>query len=590
MTTSEPQPDTTQPRPGSRADRMAQPLLRNALRELAERYGVCVRPLVVRRFERATGRVDGVIEIPCGARMASKCKPCANRNRKLRQRQIREGWHLSEEPSVIPEKPTSEVLALLHLRGEFLFEREVAVREQAWEQVADLDGGVAELDEYLAGQRVRGTLPKSGERSKARTVRSTKRRQDAPILPRRTVENRSIGRTYQGRDGREHRPSMLLSVTLESFGAVHSGKRMRRGQLMPCACGHLHGEQDERLGTPIDPDGYDYRAHALSLVFFPHLLDRFWQNYRRAAGWKIAYAGAVEMQRRLATHAHYAVPGTIPRALTKQVADATYHQVWWPPFDRQTYTVDKPPVWDHDAQSYVDSASRTPLRTWQEAIDALADSGPEPAHVARLGTIDVRGIEGGTEHAERAIKYATKYITKDLVDHTFVKGAEQRAHFDRLHAELAVLPCSPKCANWLLYGVQPEGAKKDLIPGACRGKVHQRASLGYTGRRCLVSRNWSNKTLTDHRLDGRDWFRAVTAGLLDDQVPEEKDKHRYIYELARPGDHDVASLRERIFRSIAARTRVRIALQAARDRERPPDVPATRPPSTPPPPTATLAA
>jgi hypothetical protein len=123
--------------------------------------------------------------------------------------------------------------------------------------------------------------------------------------------------------------------------------------------------------------------------------------------------------------------------------------------------------------------------------------------------------------------------------------------------------------------VQPEGAKADLIPGNCRGKVHQRASLGYTGRRCLVSRNWSNKTLTDHRLDGQEWFRAVTAGLLDDQVPSENDKHRYIYELAPPDDRDVASLSDRIFRSIAARTRARLAIQAARDRERPQDVPAT---------------
>jgi hypothetical protein len=55
-------------------------------------------------------------------------------------------------------------------------------------------------------------------------------------------------------------------------------------------------------------------------------------------------------------------------------------------------------------------------------------------------------IEGGTEHGERAIKYATKYITKDLVDATFVQGQRQRAHFDRLHAELAVLPWSPGCA------------------------------------------------------------------------------------------------------------------------------------------------
>ncbi len=384
-----------------------------------------------------------------------------------------------------------------------------------------------------------------------------------------------VGRTYRAKDGKEHRPSMLLTLTLQSFGPVHTGKRMRRGQLEACACGQMHGENDSRLGTPMDPESYDYRAHALSLIFFPYLLDRFWQNYRRVAGWKIAYAGAVEMQRRLAIHAHYAVRGTIPRALTKRVAAATYHQVWWPPFEAMIYGVDKPPVWDEATQSHVDPKTRTPLRTWRQAIDALAEPDTEPAYVARLGTVDVRGIEGGTEHAERAIKYATKYITKDLVDHTFVKGVDQRAHFDRLYDELAVLPCSPRCANWLLYGVQPEGAKKDLIPGRCRGKVHQKASLGYTGRRCLVSRNWSNKTLTDHRLDGQDWFRAVTAGLLDDQVPAENDKHRYAYELARQDEHDVASYSDRIFRSIAARTRARLAIQAARDRERAPDVPAT---------------
>jgi integrase len=99
-----------------------------------------------------------------------------------------------------------------------------------------------------------------------------------------------------------------------------------------------------------------------------------------------------------------------------------------------------------------------------------------------------------------------------------IKGREQQAHFHRLYDELAVLPCSPRCANWMLYGVQPDQAKKGLTPGRCKGKVHQPATLRYTGRRCLVSRNWSNKTLTDHRLDGREWFRAVVTGQLGDEA------------------------------------------------------------------------
>jgi hypothetical protein len=569
------------PRPGSRADRMARPLQRSVLRHLAERYGVCVSPLAVRRIERATGRVIGTFDIPCGARLASKCKPCAERNRRLRQRQIREGWHLAEEPTVPVEPPSSEVVALMHMRGSLLFGRDQAVSAEEWDEVKELDTAIAEVDELLSTCRVRGTLPKPNRPRKPRVVRSTKRRQDAPKLPRRKVESRSVGRVYQGRDGKSHRPSMLLTVTLPGFGSVHTGKRMRRGQLMACECGHLHGEADGVLGTPMNPAAYDYREQALSLIFFPYLLDRFWQNYRRAAGWKVAYAGAVEMQRRLATHAHYAVRGTVSRALTKHVAAATYHQVWWPPFDRMSYSVDRPPVWDDSTDSYVDPKTREPLPTWRRAIEALAEPGAEPAYVARLGTVDVRGVEAGTEHAERAIRYATKYITKDLVDHTFVRSIEQQEHADRLYDELSVLPCSPRCANWLLYGVQPDEAKKDLIPGACKGRVHQRRTLGYTGRRCLVSRNWSNKTLTDHRHDGQEWFRALTAGLIDDQGdPVELDKHLYAYELARNDDHDVGALQDRIFRSIAARQRARVALHVARAGPR--DVPAMAPATTPP--------
>jgi hypothetical protein len=37
--------------------------------------------------------------------------------------------------------------------------------------------------------------------------------------------------------------------------------------------------------------------------------------------------------------------------------------------------------------------------------------------------------------------------------------------------------------------------------GFCRGKVHQLDTLGLGGRRVLVSRLWSGKTLADHRYD-----------------------------------------------------------------------------------------
>jgi hypothetical protein len=60
-------------------------------------------------------------------------------------------------------------------------------------------------------------------------------------------------------------------------------------------------------------------------------------------------------------------------------------------------------------------------------------------------------------------------------------------------------PCSERCPNWLLYGIQPEHAHRELVPGASLGKAHKRHTLGYAGRRRLVSRRWTGRTLDDYR-------------------------------------------------------------------------------------------
>jgi hypothetical protein len=545
---------------------MAMTRVADAVQLMAEKCGVCTRPLPIRQVVRATGLI-GWLNVPRGARLASKCRSCAMRNLKLRQRQIREGWHLTEEPRVIAEKPTEDVRAALHLYGEFLLLRQDAQRDQLWDQVRGLDEGLEELEEYLAGQRLRGKLPKPNTPRKPRIVRSTRRRQDFGTLPNLPVEDRSIGKLHTNRDGsRSYNHSMLVTLTSPSFGAVHTGNRRRRGQLIACECGRLHGEKDPILGTPLDPASYDHNGHAKALILFSRVGDRFWQNLRRKVGYKIAHAGVVEMQRRLATHAHYAVRGTIPRKLIKQVAAETYYQAWWPQFDQMVYPVDRPPVWDDESKSYVDPKTGQALAAWRPTVEAIK-RGDQPAHVATLGTVDVRGIEKGTPEAERTIRYVTKYLTKDLVDQHMIKGNAQQTHFQRLYDELAVLPCSPTCANWLLYGVQPKDAKAGLTPGRCKGKVHQAATLGYTGRRCLVTRNWSNKTLTDHRLDGRAWFQAVTEGDLDWNAPD-ADKNRYYYQLAGQHDLDVAPLHERILKSITTKLRHRRAIQEAIDRQR----------------------
>ena len=107
----------------------------------------------------------------------------------------------------------------------------------------------------------------------------------------------------------------------------------------------------------------------------------------------------------------------------------------------------------------------------------------------------------------------------------------RRAHADRLADALRYEPCSPTCANWLRYGIQPKNARPGLRPGCCKGKAHRREYLGYAGRRVLVSRKWSGKTLADHRADRKTW-------LIGNARPSGNRPSRYTWEPVKPGDPD----------------------------------------------------
>jgi hypothetical protein len=120
---------------------------------LAEHYKVCVHPLALRRIDNETGLTE-IVDIPCGARLASKCAPCAERNQRLRRQQIREGWHLADEPDPAPEPASEEVIALVQLRCQFVFDRDQAQREADWPGVAELDNAIDELDRYVSTLRV----------------------------------------------------------------------------------------------------------------------------------------------------------------------------------------------------------------------------------------------------------------------------------------------------------------------------------------------------------------------------------------------------------------------------------------------------
>lgn len=465
---------------------------------------------------------------------------------------------------------------------------------------------------------VRGSATTKG----TRRVRSTKRRSDVPDLPRVRSTGATVGRVYHDtRTGKAFRPSLFLTVTLPSYGHV-----------LPD-------------GTPVQPATYDYARAARDALHFGKLLDRLGQNLRRVAGYDVQYFATIEPQKRGAPHAHLAIRGTLRRALVKQVVAATYASVWWPSTDTvrfDGYDVGSLPTWEPDPDApedkrnacgtFVDPATGTPLPTWREALDAMDDAHDqaeergepvepvEPFHVVRFGDqVDVKGVLAGSSEAERAIGYLVKYLVKDLgddlaavdprdddldengerpelVDADDVTRARARRddarakaarvrradHVDALVEALRYEPCSPRCANWLRYGIQPQGARNGMRPGACKAKAHRPTHLGYGGRRVLVSRKWTGKDLTDHRHDRKAHVLAILGRTPDGQPVNGASGSggdssatatptgtttpgRFIWQLAQPGDPDVDPPSMRLLRRIGEHSARQREYRNARD-------------------------
>ena len=513
----------------TRAERMAMPLARQVVLDLAVEHGACIRPVQLRRTNLDTGDVDQVL-VPCGHTLASVCPSCAERARSLRAAQCREGWHLEDEPDITPGPASEDQQWWVVLRAEAQQQRDAAAAAGA--DTTDFDALITELDEEIAQAGIRG---KVNPARPDRRHRSTRRRQDAPDLPRRKVTPRTVGKTYTAPDGKTFRPSMFVTLTCPSYGRV------------------------DQHGTPVDPGAYDYDRAARDALAFAALFDRFVQNLRRYLGYDVQYFAAVEPQRRLAPHVHIAMRGTVSRAELRRVLAATYHQVWWPTTNTVKYDGDELPVWDQATGNYFDPATGEVLPTWDQALDAIGPD-DEPWHVARFGDrFDAQGVLSGSKDAGRCIGYLTKYLTKQVADCHQAQTDAQRAHAGRLAEALRFQPCSPRCANWLRYGIQPKNARPGLTPGCCRGKAHDADHLGYGGRRVLVSRKWSGKTLADHRADRRDWLLSM----LD--VPA-NDPDRYTWEPVAPTDPDHMEHARRLLHAVADRARWRAALNEARRR------------------------
>jgi hypothetical protein len=114
---------------------------------------------------------------------------------------------------------------------------------------------------------------------------------------------------------------------------------------------------------------------------------------------------------------------------------------------------------------------------------------------------------------------------------------------------------------WLLYGIQPKNARSRTIAGHCKGRAHRRTTLGLPGRRVLVSRKWSGKTVAEHKDDRKTFVTATLAavGIVKPAV----DTSRLIWRKVEPGDRNAPPRAHLLMRAIAQRVTWRAEYERA---------------------------
>ncbi|MFG2817860.1 replication initiator protein RepSA [Kitasatospora sp. NPDC048365] len=300
---------------------------------------------------------------------------------------------------------------------------------------------------------------------------------------------------------RQH-PRVFATLTAPSFGPVHN-----RPDHGPCRCGLTHPAGASVLGTPLDPERYDYAHAVLWNNHAPDLWRRFtiylFRTLAKMAGLyqrefkeqaKISFGKVAEYQRRGAVHFHAVIR-----------------------IDGPAGPDTPPPAWATVA--LLDDAIRVAAR---RAGVPLAGAGEHPARVLQWGTqVDVRpiGAFATGEISEQAVaSYVAKYATKsaeatETVDRRILERHELDRHDLPAHTRRLIETC------WDLDSLYP-----------ARLLAHWSHMLGFRGHFSSKSPTYSTTlgALRQVRADYRaDQARAdlrerlLTAGLPDlDDLPE----------------------------------------------------------------------
>ncbi|MFJ6390255.1 replication initiator protein RepSA [Streptomyces sp. NPDC091972] len=231
---------------------------------------------------------------------------------------------------------------------------------------------------------------------------------------------------------RDH-PRVFATLTAPSFGPVHNQPDHAR-----CRCGHHHRDDDPALGTPLEPDTYDYSGAVLFNNHAGELWQRFTNRLRREIAARVglsqrelkevcrlSYGKVAEFQKRGAIHFHAVIR-----------------------LDGPNGPEDTPPSWASvdlltDA---IRAAARHPYTT-----ATIPAAGDQTARTFQWGRqLDIRPVKAfgdDSELTEQAVpsyvaKYATKAVeTTGTLDRRIGELADLDRHHVPDHARRLITAC-----------------------------------------------------------------------------------------------------------------------------------------------------
>ncbi|WP_078856763.1 replication initiator [Streptomyces sp. NBRC 109706] len=284
----------------------------------------------------------------------------------------------------------------------------------------------------------------------------------------------------------EH-PRVFATLTAPSFGPVHNRPTNRAR----CRCGTVHDAACAQLGTPLDPDRYDYESAVLWNAHAGHLWRRFTIHLRReiakragltqralADHARVSFAKVAEFQKRGAVHFHAVIRLDGPKGGSSPPPP-------WATAELLTDAIHTAAHRTHITGPTIDG--RTHTFTFGRQTD--------------VRTIRSTDLDGDTELTDQAVAgYIAKYATKGAETTT---GALDRPL--RFLAELAPMKISEH-ARRLIRTAWNLGARKDLEHLRLRAWAHM---LGFRGHFSTKSRHYST-TLTALRDARAEWRRQQT--------------------------------------------------------------------------------